>query len=986
MNIKPRELNPKYKIGQKISEFTVTKAKAVESLQLVAYELAHPSGASFAYIAKDDENNTFSVAFKTIPQDSTGVAHILEHTVLCGSKKFPVRDPFFSMIKRSLQNFMNAFTANDWTMYPFSTVNNQDFFNLLDVYLDAAFFANLKENQFLQEGWRYELGDQADLNSKIIPKGIVFNEMKGAMSTEHDILSHSLTAGLFPSGTYRHNSGGDPLTILDLKWEDLVNFYKEHYQPSNAFFYYYGAQDIEPIIKFIEKKVLTAIEPKNGQFKVALEPAFHAPKIVRSPYPATDLASSKHQVVLAWVVGDCTDFADVLLLKLLSSVLLSSSGAPLRKALIESKLGSSLSDMAGFSDDLRQTIFSVGLKGVNSADVPKVEQLIIDSLAKIVEQGIEQDLVESALHQLEFDIKDIDSSGYSQGLELLLGFVGPWLHGAEFTNAIDYDKSIENLKAELSKPKALTDLIEKRILQNKHQLKLELYPDLKVLAKIEEDIALKVKSFEDKADRAARQKLHDKAQELEKLQSGKENIEILPKVKISDIKAVENLLDESKVEQTPNFGIFGKSTFYKLPTNGIVSIKFSFPILELNQDEIALLPSLSMLLTGVGTKKYSYDKLSILISKYTGGISFSPEIVSDFEHLDKYHLNLSLSARCLERNYEKTLELVHEIIEGISFHDSSRVEDLLKQRAAVLKNHVLDRGHSYAGSAAVKKLDPVSQLEEKLSGLSQIKTASQLTSDKNLSELALRLENLGKKLTANTPELMAVCMEQFLPELKSKLSQFKKIDSPSAVAEYKPEAAPQNLNNEVWITATPVSYVAKAYKVPSFGTEQSPALAVMANLIRGEYLHRVIREQGGAYGSMVGYDIERGLFLMLSYRDPNLVKSWESFDAALKWAASGEFSDAELESAIIQCFSKFDRPLSPFQKALTHYSRARKSLSAAKWNAFRAAILKINKGQIVELAKAWPDKMSAQAVLTSTDIWDLEQKKVKAGSFDLHQI
>ncbi|MCG6907650.1 MAG: insulinase family protein [Desulfobacteraceae bacterium] len=408
---KQKELKP----GDRISGYSVKRVENLGEIRSVFIELEHErTGARHVHIQNDDRENTFSVAFKTVPVDSTGVAHILEHTVLCGSRKYPVRDPFFSMLKRSLSTFMNAFTASDWTMYPFSTQNRKDYYNLMDVYLDATFYPKLEELNFKQEGIRLEPEPAADAGQppQLVYKGVVYNEMKGAMSSPDQVMARSLLNALYPDTTYSHNSGGDPAVIPQLTHAQLVAFHRRHYHPSNAFFYTYGNLPLVEHLAFIESKVLTHFNRIDPRTEVKSQPRWPAPRMVTYPYPFDkgEDPAKKYQACLAWLTADIQNTFEVLVLTLLEQILMGNSASPMRKALIDSGLGTALCDTAGFVSDHRDTMFAAGLKDVRQTDAEPVAAIIEGVLQGLVRDGVDRDLIEAAIHQLEFHRKEITNT------------------------------------------------------------------------------------------------------------------------------------------------------------------------------------------------------------------------------------------------------------------------------------------------------------------------------------------------------------------------------------------------------------------------------------------------------------------------------------------------------------------------------------------------------------------------------------------------
>jgi len=474
--------NPDLNKGDSFHGYTINRIVKLAEIDSFYYELEHTgTGAKHVHISNNDKENTFSVAFKTVPSDSTGVAHILEHTALCGSRKFPVNDPFFSMLKRSLNTFMNAFTASDWTMYPFSTQNRKDFYNLMDVYLDSSFFPNLRELSFKQAGHRMELEDSVENpdSSRLLIKGVVYNEMKGAMSSPDQVMGRSLLNALYPSTTYRHNSGGSPAKIPALTYEQLVAFHKRHYHPSNAFFYTYGSFSLKNHLSFINDKILKSFERIDPETEVPSQPRWRTPKKMAYYYPLDrkQNPSNKCQVCVAWLTADIKDAFEILILTLLEQILIGNSASPLRKALIDSQLGAALCDGTGFDASNRDTLFACGLKDTDATAAEKIEEIIFDVLENLSEKGIDNQLIESAIHQIEFHRKEITNTPYPYGIKLLLSFSGSWFHGGDPVRILQFDNDLKQLRSDLSKGPFLENHIKKYFIDNSHRVLFSLIPD-----------------------------------------------------------------------------------------------------------------------------------------------------------------------------------------------------------------------------------------------------------------------------------------------------------------------------------------------------------------------------------------------------------------------------------------------------------------------------------------------------------------------------
>ena len=542
MNIIADPNNPGLEAGGRINDYRIERIESLKGISSIFYELMHSgTGTKHIHISNNDAENTFGVAFKTVPKDSSGVAHILEHTVLCGSKQYPVRDPFFSMLKRSLSTFMNAFTASDWTMYPFSTQNQKDFYNLMGVYLDAAFFPRLEGLSFKQEGHRLEVEGQTGSNdpaaAQLTYKGVVYNEMKGAMSSPDQVMVRSILKALYPSTTYRYNSGGDPIEIPSLSHRQLKEFHRRHYHPSNAFFYTYGNLPLKDHLSFIEAKVLTDFQKIEPDTDVESQPRWEQPQSVSYPYPfdKNEDTTKKSQVCMAWLTADIKDTFEVLVLTLLEQILLGNSASPLRQALIDSGLGSALCDGSGFDADNRDTMFVSGLKDVESSDADQIEGIILGVLRDLAENGIDKTLIDSAIHQIEFHRKERTNAPYPYGIKLLLTFSGSWFHGGDPVKILNFDTDLTRLQKKVAAGSFFENRIKKYFLDNPHRVTMVLVPDQEMASNENQRLRAELDRIRKDLSQSDIDRINQDAQALLQLQDTEEDISCLPTLGRKDI-------------------------------------------------------------------------------------------------------------------------------------------------------------------------------------------------------------------------------------------------------------------------------------------------------------------------------------------------------------------------------------------------------------------------------------------------------------------
>jgi Zn-dependent M16 (insulinase) family peptidase len=637
LNVKENDVIGAYRVRQIVD---------LPEIHAAYYRLDHPAtGGQHVHIARADKENSFGVAFKTVPTDSSGVAHILEHTALCGSRLFPVRDPFFSMLKRSLSTFMNAFTASDWTMYPFSTQNRKDFYNLMRVYLDAAFFPRLDELSFKQEGHRLGLvSPSPDTGAdNLVYQGVVYNEMKGAMSSPSQVMGRAMLNALYPETTYRFNSGGDPEVIPQLTHEQLVAFHQRHYHPSNAFFYTYGDLDLADHLAFIDAQVLshfTAIDPGT---EVPSQARWSAPKQKTYTYPLDkdEDPQKKCQVALAWLTTDIRDPFEVLVLTVLEQVLIGNPASPLRKALIDSQLGSALSDGSGFDADNRDTLFACGLKGVSADSADDIEAIILGVFENLVSTGIPETLIESAIHQIEFHRKEVTNSPYPYGLQLLLLISSNWFHGGYPERVLQFDADLAELKAGLKKGRFLEERLDRYFLKNPHRVRMVLAPDQQKADVDAEKETLQLQKIHQALSADDLENIKKEGEELQLLQETKEDLSCLPTLGKKDIPPDVKIINPSSRNDDAN------TASYLQPTSGIFYFSMVTGVGAVPTDLIWLVPFFCTAFSRAGTQTNDYEEIARRIDRYTGGMGAMPQARVRYDDTGACIPFVTVSGKCL---------------------------------------------------------------------------------------------------------------------------------------------------------------------------------------------------------------------------------------------------------------------------------------------------------------------------------------------------
>ena len=905
------------------------------------------------HLDSSSEEKVFMVAFRTIPEDSTGVAHILEHTALCGSKKYPVRDPFFMMIRRSLNTFMNAFTSSDWTAYPFATQNDKDFNNLLSVYLDSSFFPNLNELDFLQEGHRLEFSEKDNSDSDLEIKGVVFNEMKGAMSSITSQLWAGLSRHLYETSTYKFNSGGNPEDILDLTHDYLVNFHKKHYHPSNATFFTFGKLNPEDIQNYIQENVLVNFEPSKERINVKNENRISQPKMVTEYYNPMPNDENNHHVVLSWLLGESHNPVELLESYLMSNILLDNSASPLRKALENTKLGKSLSPLTGLEADHKELVFAAGLEGVDSDKQLEVEQLILDCLKDVVSNGISEDLINSSLHQLEIKQREISGSGLPYGLQIMLGCLPACLHNDDPLKVLDLDASFDVIKKNLKKDKYIENIIQKKIIDNQHRVNYSLAPDVN-FNKINED---KIKDKIDKRSRELSQndkkRIQDLTKDLKQRQEKVDNPDILPKVTKEDIPEIRSY-PSSKTYKNDN-----KNYFYNVGTNGITYHSILLPCKNLTKDEFKVASLFTNTLTDVGIGNKSYEEIQKIQSALTGGISSSFSLIPNKDG-SAHSLALKVTSKSLEKNEKNMQELMIDTAKDANFSDKNRIKDMLNFISSDNDKSLIQNGHVLAMSNAAAQINNISSTNDFTSGLNYISNTGQLS--KNIDTTTVfnhyvELLNSIKTKISSSPiySFTASSLEMNKSKINFEFNEFKDVVETQDYFDIQQKSIG-------WITGAQVSYCAEAFPTVDFLHDDAAALSVLGAVLKNGYLHSAIREKGGAYGSGAMQDSNNKVFKFFSYRDPRCRDTFDDFKKSREWSLK-DISQDQLDEGILGIISSIDKPLSPFGEAMSDFSNNLDKKDKEKRLYFRSKVKECTLGDLTNVSRKYLFNESKKSVI-----------------------
>jgi len=893
------------------STFEFLRTKRIDSLDIEISEFRHKkTGAQHIHIAAKNTENVFLVALRTVPTDSTGIAHVLEHTALCGSEKYRVRDPFFMMIRRSLNTFMNAFTSSDWTAYPFASQNKKDFNNLLDVYLDAVFFSRLDELDFAQEGHRIEFQDPENTKSDLVFKGVVFNEMKGAMSSITSTLWQTLCKHLYPTTTYRFNSGGDPACIPDLTHYELKEFYKTHYHPSNAIFMTFGDISVSELQDQFEKKVLHRFEALNTNISVPNEKRFLKPLAIQENYALDkeENAEKKTHIIMSWLLGNTTNLQENLEAQLLSSVLLDNSASPLQQALEKTNLGTSPSPLCGLDDSQRELCFVCGIEGSEKENANALEKLVMGVLENVAKNGIPQKEVEASLHQLELSQREIGGDSYPYGLQLILTALTNATHRGDPIALLDIDPVLKDLQNNIQDPNFIKQLARRLLLKNKHRVRLTLVPDTELTTIRNTDEANRLEAIKNSLDENGKQDLVDKSLKLKKRQQKKDDDSILPKVGLEDIP--------EEISKPPSPVTHKGSAYlsvYDAGTNGLVYQQTVVDLPRLTEKQINILPIYSNGLTELGIGKKGYLDTQRWQSQISGGVNsfISAKGLPDNAELLSGHL--TLSTKGLVKNQGELAELMQTTLEQPRFDEYSRIRELIEQNQARQEAAITGIGQRLAMTAASRGSTSGGKLAHQWSGLGSIsytkKLNSSLAKKQHLIDLGDQLSELHQLILSAPRRHLVIAEAGRLDDALISNKFYKELNDEKYVA-FNPHHSTHRVL-EFWKLNTPVNFCAKSYPTVSIAHKDAAPLSVLGEFLRNGYLHRTIREQGGAYGGGALQDSGIASFKFFSYRDPRLKETLDDFDCSLSWMQTEKHDQSQVEEAILGIISSIDKPSSP---------------------------------------------------------------------------
>ncbi|MFR7525467.1 MAG: insulinase family protein [Agathobacter rectalis] len=896
-----------------LAEYEILDEHRVEDVQSDGFILRHKkSGARIAILSNNDDNKVFYIGFRTPPEDETGVPHIIEHTTLCGSKKFPVKDPFIELAKGSLNTFLNAMTYPDKTVYPVASCNDQDFKNLMDVYLDAVFNPNITkyEEIFKQEGWHYELTGKDD---ELKINGVVYNEMKGAYSSPDEVLSSQIYRSLFPDNTYSKDSGGNPEYIPKLTYEAYLDFYHKYYHPSNSYIYLYGDMDVVERLEWLDKEYLSLYDYKKVNSEINKQPAFDEIKNVEAQYSITMDDSQENKTYLSYnrVVGDSLDEMLYQAFDVLDYALVSSPGAPVKQALIDAGIGD---DVYGSYDaGILQPVFSFVAKNANASQADEFESIIESTLEEVVKTGINKEALLAGINSSEFKFREADFGQFPKGLLFGLNCLDSWLFDdmkpfihleclgtfAKLRKAVDTDY--------------FEKLIQEYLLDNTHGSSVTVKPKCGLGNEREEALAKELSNYKASLSDEEIKKLIEDTEHLKKYQeepSSDEDLRKLPMLTRADMK--KNAMAFSNIEDEL---LDVKVVRHDIESNGIDYISFLFDAGDFAQSELGYLGFFTNALGLVSTEKYSYTDLANATNIYTGGISTGTASHPDIKDRNNFVFKFEVKLKVLEKNLDKALELMEQMLLSSDFTDTKRLGELVAQIKARLQANLSSSGHLVAAMRSMSSFSRYALYQDELKGIAFYRSICRI--EKELSEspksVSDKLAAIAKKLFARNRMLISFtgnneAYGNAKPSLENVIAGFDKMSAVGNQAEVH-----FNTAKEAFIDASQIQYVAKTGDFICEGYEYTGALRLLRIILSYDYLWINVRVKGGAYGCMNTF-LRSGESYFVSYRDPNLSDTLDVYDRIPEYIKSFSPDERDMTKYIIGTFSALDTPMNPEAK------------------------------------------------------------------------
>ena len=961
------------KKGQTIQSFRIERIKDIPELRSQAAIFTHEkTGARLLHLFNEDPNNLFCICFRTPVYNNTGVPHILEHSVLSGSKKFPLKDPFKEMLKGSLQTFLNAITYPDRTMYPVSSQVQQDFYNLVNVYCDAVFNPLLTEVTFAQEGWHFDL-EKPDATVSI--KGIVYNEMKGVFSDFRSHVARRTMSGLYPDTTYYYESGGEPEHIPDLTYEQFREFHKRYYHPSNSFIILYGNIPSDKTLTFLQENYLKHFDRRSVESEIKPQPLWSESRSIRLSAPASKEDNGTASVIVSWLFGLSTDPLTSLLGRIFSHYLFDNESSPMRRALIDSKLGEDLDDMCGFDEDLVQGLFCAGLRKTKPERAEEIHKLILKTIENEIKKRLDSELLEGSIRQIEFRLREITDGGhFPYNLMLAERGLRSWIYGGDPLAHLCFEETITMIKEKKREGTAFfADKMQEMFLNNKHNLLsiIEASSELgEQLGKKTEEQSAKLSGSFTNEDKQKYFDLTRKLLEEQKKQPSPEELATLPKLSKSDLPK-ENEKVPTKKESVSGVSVYTHPLF----TAGIVYLDIGFDLSAVPCELLPYFPIYSELLTRCGAAGLSPEQMAKRVSLSTGGIGSSEMCTTKFGTEEELVFKFFFHGKALPERFDEMIEIFSDIFHEPELDNEKLLNDILLEMRNGMNAAVLRNGHGFAIANASARLSKSRYIGELIDGLSQLRFLDKLVRKNDIASITDAMSKLHDSIIDRNRCIISTTGENPGECLKTLESFVKKLPTSGindADIDFKGDAKGSPVGIEI---SSSVNYIARSWKLNSLTPDAMGQLFLMSRDLSTGYLWDKVRIEGGAYGGMAVISSAHPVFSCASYRDPNLVRTLDHFKLGIEKVAKG-LSEEEVDQSVIGTIGRIDQPRSPHGKGFGETVALLGGRSPELRQHVRDAVLNSTPADLAKrAAQLLNEKESAVTVLGSTDAFDKAEKE-----------
>lgn len=935
-----------------LTAYEVVQTENLSDLKSEGILLRHKkSGARVLLMENNDENKVFAIGFRTPPSDSTGVPHIMEHSVLCGSRDFPVKDPFVELVKGSLNTFLNAMTYPDKTVYPVASCNDKDFQNLMHVYMDAVFYPNIYKHDeiFRQEGWSYKMDDP---DGELTVSGVVYNEMKGAFSSPEGVLDRVILNSLFPDTSYANESGGDPEVIPELTYEQFLDFHRKYYHPSNSYIYLYGDMDMEEKLRWLDENYLSDFDAAEVDSRIRYQEPFSQMKEVVQEYSITSDESEEDNTYLSWnkVIGTSLDEKLYLAFQILDYALLSAPGAPLKKALVDAGIGKDI--MGSYDNGIYQPIFSVISKNANVEQKEEFIRVIEDTLREIAEKGMDKKALRAGINYHEFRFREADFGNYPRGLMYGLQLFDSWLYDDEkpfiHMQAIP---TFEFLKSQVDTG-YFEELIRKYLLDNTHGSIVIIRPERGRTAKMDQALARKLEAYKQSLSREEREELVKAAQELEAYQEEEDSPEDMAKIPVLKREDISREIAPIYNEEKVVGGV--KVVHHDVETNGIGYATLMFDLSGIREELLPYVGILQSVLGIIDTNNYEYGELFNEINVHTGGIGTSLELYTDVTKVKEkaFRAAFEMKGKALYPKMDVLFSMMREILMESRLDDEKRLKEILAMLKSRLQMSFLSSGHTTAALRALSYTSPMAKFKDDTDGIGFYEVVKEIEEDfdghkeeliRNLKEIAQRIfraDNLMVSYTSSQEGLEP--MEKAFSAVAGELNAGGELPEENCVLHCRKR-------NEGFKTSSKVQYVARVGNFIDGGAEYNGALQILKVILGYDYLWQNIRVKGGAYGCMSNFN-RIGEAYMISYRDPNLEKTMEVYEGVVEYLENFDVSDRDMNKFIIGTMSNLDRPMNPSAKGSRSMNLYMNHVSEEMIRTERAQVLDAQQEDIRALA------------------------------------